>query len=277
MSAFYSKILITRRLQAFTSLVRSEIQSLQFSCSPCRILMHAEAATTDSDWLLIGLSEKRNLLRSCSPKDIMLVLPFALLLAALSWPLQRLWMWRAERAAAAERYDCDRTLFAGLYVVISLLGVPNIRGNYRKRGRMSSSRFRRIHRLTFQEQSSNSQFGSCAVLTTSRPRRCAIQDEHSGAFPDWKDVYLPFEYADWINSEGEKTIRWTPKSTPPQRVNVLTAATSRTSSWIRLCFCLIFRLRSSRSSKFLSRTSGQAATMIAIASKLSKVTSRPLR
>ena len=236
---------------------------------PLPLLLHGEMGTTDSDWILIGLSEKRNLLRSCSPKDMMLVLPLALLLAAMSWPLQRLWM--MSPAEPLRRKDVTVIVLCslGAVIVITLLGVSEYSRQF--------SKARADEQLRAFAESIGSHFKAELQLAIRQLRRLdniASQEnaqskasilEHS---LDWKDVYLPFEYADWINSDGEKTIRWTPKRTPPQRVNVVDRGYFQDIKLDTALFLPDISPEKFAIEQVLSRTSGQAATMIAIASKL---------
>ena len=237
---------------------------------PLPILMQAEAASTDSDWLLIGLSEKRNLLRSCSPKDIMVVLPFMLLLVAFSWPLQRLWMLEEnERVRASDmcRIVCCSL---GCIVVLSLLGLAEYS---RQR-----SKARADEQLRAFAESIGSHFKSELQLAIRQLRRLDdIASEREAGFQTSilehslspKDVYLLFEYADWINSEGEKTIRWTPKSTSPQRVNVLDRGYFQDIKSGNALLLPEIATEKFAIEQVLSRTSGQATTMLAIPSELS--------
>ena len=184
----------------------------------------------------------------------------------------------ARGAAAAERCDWDRTLFTGCRNCYHPVGrvrifaaifegeadeqlrafAESIGSHFKAELQLAIRQLRRLDNIASQENAQS----KASIL------------EHS---LDWKDVYLPFEYADWINSDGEKTIRWTPKRTPPQRVNVVDRGYFQDIKLDTALFLPDISPEKFAIEQVLSRTSGQAATMIAIASKLSKVTSRPLR
>jgi hypothetical protein len=74
--------------------VMKQIGDAQFAVfvQPIPLLLDRDlTGPSERDWLLIGLTEKRRSLVGSSPRDLMLIVPLALLLGLLSWPLTKLW------------------------------------------------------------------------------------------------------------------------------------------------------------------------------------------
>src|SRR5262249_45379317 len=59
---------------------------------PIPVLLRSDASgDAQGDWLLIGLSENKGVLKTTAPSDLLIFLPFLVLLALFTWPLPKLW------------------------------------------------------------------------------------------------------------------------------------------------------------------------------------------
>jgi hypothetical protein len=225
------------------------------------------AKARPEDWILIGISEKHNLMRSSAPNSLMVILALVILLLGMSWPLQRLWSMSPFEALRRSHVVVIGLCSLGVVVILSLLVV------YEYSLHRSAAQTDRQLRAFAQALGHN--FSKELKLAVDQLRRLdeiaakGKGEVEAGILRDLLkpgDVKLPFEYADWIDVKGDRTLRWTTKSTPTPAVNVFDRpyfrdVISDTTLLVPGISPWGFAIQ-----QVVSRTSGEAVTVIGIRS-----------
>lgn len=241
---------------------------------PLPMVMASGTAQPDGDWLLIGLSERNSIWATATPRDLMIVFPFAVLLVILSWPLPRLWYMRP--ADPLRRLDLAQIAVCtlGVALVLSFLGL------YYHTRQLDQGQTDATLNVLAESIGRDLRYDlETALLQLVEMNTLAqftsdeeFQDERFATLPPEK-IHTRFDFVDWINAQGDKTIRWTPKKVPTaasahtQLVNVKdrpyfrdTLSGPPLSLWVggaEVHFAV---------EQVLSRTTGQFTTMLAIPS-----------
>jgi hypothetical protein len=231
--------------------------------------LRAEARTSDADWILVGIAEKRHLLRSSSPSSLLVVLPLVLLLLAMGWPLQRLWSMSPFDAFRPAHVVAAVLCSMGIVTILSLLVV----NEYSRHASMarSDAQLRRFagalgRNVAVELKLAVDQLRRLDAIAVAKDR-----ESHTNVLTGLlapADVRLPFHYADWADEKGDKIIRWTTRTAPAQLVNVSDRTyfqDALTGNGLLLPGIADERIAIQH---VLSRTSGESATMIGIPSNL---------
>ena len=193
-----------------TTYLTRRIGDRQFSVfvQPVPILMNSdEAKDGQGDWLLIGLSERQSLLQSTAPSDLLLFLPIVVLLALVTWPLPRLWFMSPSDVLRRRDLALILACSAGAVLILSILCLS--------RYLQQMSRARIDQQLSWFAASIGKNFRT--ELQQSLDQLKDLDDlmaKQQPANTEWLDashVRTRFEYVDWIQRDGYKKLRWSPK------------------------------------------------------------------
>jgi hypothetical protein len=249
-----------------TAYLTRRIGDRQFSVfvQPVPILMNSDDAKDgQGDWLLIGLSERQGMLQSTAPSDLLLFLPIVVLLALVTWPLPRLWFMSPSDVLRRRDLALILACSIGAVLFLSLLCLS--------RCLQQMSKARMDQQLSWLAASIGKNFKMELQQSLDQLKYLdGLMAEQQPANSQWintSHVHTRFEYVDWIQPDGYKTIRWSSKKIP------LEAAKFADRSYFRdIRDHSGFTLPAYGSDEFaieqvISRTTGQALTMIAIPSR----------
>lgn len=251
----------------------SQIGDASFQVFVQPLSLRAESRPKDADWILIGISEKRNLLRSSAPSDLMLILPLVLLLLGMGWPLQRLWSMAPFEALRRRNVVVIGLCSLGVVVLLSLLVV------YEYSQRLSMARAdEQLHAFAETVGHNFKTELKLAVDQLYELDKIAASSKAESQTSILKNllkpenVQLPFEYADWIDAKGDKIQRWTTNATAPQLVNVADRPYFMQARWGTAPVLPGISTEPVAIQQVLSRTTGKAMTMLGIRSGVKGIT-----
>ncbi|MBC7927207.1 MAG: cache domain-containing protein, partial [Bryobacteraceae bacterium] len=237
---------------------------------PVPLALRSGADAKDTEWLLIGLSENNSLLPATSPNDMMLLLPFALALAALTWPLHKLWTMAPTDPLRSRDIAAIVLCSFGVFLVLSMLYVSEyLRQASAMRMDRQLNSFSKAFgenlqselRLAVQQLYELDSIAAAKAVQTTE-----VATEILANRLEAKQVFLLFDYVDWIDGQGEKKVRWTTRSVAPQAVNVADRSYFRDVLAGNTFTLGSLPARPFAIEQVMSRTTGQAVTVVGIPS-----------
>ena len=244
---------------------------------PLRLLLAgAGAVEAEGDWLLIGLSDGSSSWRRSTPHSLIVILPLILILVLVSWPLPR--PWYLPPTEPLRRRDL---MLIGICTVVVLVILAMLGLFHSQRTLADARTDQRLQRFT-NSIGSNLKYEltlgirQLQELDTLAATENSKEDLKPKLFeslcPD--KIYTRFEYVDWIDPDGIKKVRWTPKAEAARKVKVADRNYFRSVMAKRM---LSMPMPDGSKASFaieqvLSRTTGRFITMVAIESKRPKDT-----
>ncbi|MCX6595602.1 MAG: cache domain-containing protein [Acidobacteria bacterium] len=241
---------------------------------PLRLRLSAANDTGQGDWFLVGLSEANTPWESSGPQGLLLVLPLVVLLVALSWPLPRLWLMSSAEPLRQGYLVIAAACSMGIVLVMTILGLyffirsfadvrtdgrlailaEEIGSNVSHELKLALKQLEILDKRAYDKRLETEEGDSSAVrlLSVLKPN----------------EIVFPFEYADWINANGQKDFRWTTSKEPARPITVSDRQYFRNVMEDHLLPPLTAGAGPFAVERVLSRTTGRMVTMLAVRSKL---------
>lgn len=242
------------------------------SVQPIRLLVPNTGKEGDEgDWLLMGLTEKSADWRKATPNSVVIILPLVLLLVAVCWPLPRPWHLNPSEPFRGR----DLTLIAACTMMV--LAILTVLGIFHSTRVLADARTEQ--RLTLLAGSIGENLKHELTLIIRQMR--AFDDEAAARTPFESDssilskmpasrAHTLFEYVDWMNRQGDKTVRWSLRDAPARKLNVADRGYFRAVMADRLSTLTLPDGHTERFTieQVLSRTTNRSVTIVATKSRL---------
>ena len=179
------------------------------------VFIQPVALDPEHQFVLIGLAERQSLLKRSAPGALMVLLPFALLLVLAGWPLPKLWCMSPD--ASLRRRDVGLIVGCTLTLVLLLSCLFLYRYVTARGNRATDQRLYALSQaigkdFTAELRQSAFQLQALDNLATKVNREGGSLDDLQSALRNLPagGIFTPFEYVDWIETDGTKKVRWSP-------------------------------------------------------------------
>ena len=250
------------------------IGDTQYSVYVQPVRLRVSDGAGPGDWLLIGISSADTPWQSTGPQGLLFLLPLVVLLVALSWPLPRVWLMPPTAPLRPRFLAITAACSLAIVLILTVLGLYFFIRNF--------SVVRTDERLELLSEEIGSNLAHELTLAIKQldilDRRAydkrieALEGDPSevGLLRQLQpgEIVFPFEYADWINAQGQKDFRWTTSKEPARPINVSDRQYFKDVVENRLLPKLAEETPPFAIERVLSRTTGKMLTMLAIRSRL---------
>jgi hypothetical protein len=200
--------------------VKRQIGEERFHVFVQPLRLGASASTSGAqqgDWLLIGLTREESLWRRVSPRGSLLALVVVVALAALTWPMSKLWTMSRTAPLRPKGLVLIGAATVVFLMLVSVLGLylhveqsARLRTDQRLKELADSIGSSVRQELTaavkqldaLDELAHGSKPAAAALGQTSLPFTTRILSHLPG-----KQFHLPFRFVDWIDENGEQKVR----------------------------------------------------------------------